>query len=397
MKSIIGPRAGTRLPMRRLFSSPLLLSIVLLLSACGSFNLDKVLPDKQVEYKREVIADKHLEVPPDLTSSRIDNRIPGLEGGGSASYADYTRAREGGGGAGIARGPRKVLPEHPDVQVMRDGQDRWLVVKGAPDEVWDRIVAFWQENGILLDEMDPEAGVMQTTWLENRADVPNDPITDFIRSVFEGAYGASTRDRFRVRVEPGERPGTTEVYLTHFGMEQDFATGTTNEEDQIFWKVRPRDPGLEAIMLRKLMVYMGYTEDEAKTRLAAARDRQGVRSRMDKGDGRLALVVEAPFSRAWRMVGLALDRVGFVVEDRNRSAGTYYVRYRDPTAGSEQGWLSKLAFWRSDEPADEETLYRVRVDAEGERSRVTVHDEEGRPLTDATAERILTMIQEQFR
>ncbi len=378
----------------------LFLSVPVLAAAgCSSFNLDKVLPDKQVEYKREVIADKSLEVPPDLTSSRIDNRIPGLEGGGTASYADYTRARETtGAGAAISRAPGKVLPKMPDVQVMRDGQDRWLVVKGSPEQVWDRIVDFWQENGILLDEMDPQAGVMQTAWLENRADIPNDPITDFIRSVFEGAYGAATRDRFRVRIEPGERPGTTEVYLTHFGMEQDFATSAGSaDEEQIFWKIRPRDPGLEAAMLRKLLVYLGYAEEEARSRLAQAREYQGVRSRLDTGGGRLALIVDAPFSRAWRLVGLALDRVGFVVEDRNRSTGTYYVRYRDPTAGSEKGgWLSRLAFWKDDKPAEEDRLYLVRVESEGEGSRVTIHDEEGRLLAGDTARRILTMVQERL-
>jgi len=368
------------------------------LAACSSVNLDKVLPDKQVEYKREVVADKHLEVPPDLTSSRIDNRIPGLEGGGSASYTDYTRARQGGVGAGISRTPSRVLPQRPDIRVVRDGQDRWLVVKGSPDQVWDRVVDFWQENGILLDELDPQAGVMQTSWLENRADIANDPITDFIRKAFDGLYGAATRDRFRVRIEEGEEPGTTEIYLTHFGMEQDFATsGATADEEQIYWKIRPRDPGLEATMLRKLLVYLGYAEQEAKSKLAAAKEFKGIRSRMDKGSDRLGLIIETSFSRGWRVLGLALDRVGFVVEDRNRSTGTYYVRYRDPTAGSKQGgWLSKLAFWRSEKPAEEEKLYLVRLESEGEGSRVTVHDEEGRLLTGETALRILTMVQEQL-
>ncbi len=376
----------------------LLILGVLGLNACGTVNLDKVLPDKRVEYKREAVADKHLEVPPDLTSSRIDNRIPGLEGGGSASYSDYARARQGGVGSSISRASRQVLPKRPDIRVMRDGRDRWLVVKGSPQQVWDRVVDFWQENGILLDEVDPQAGVMQTDWIENRADIANDPITDFVRKAFDGLYGASTRDRFRVRIEEGEEPGTTEIYLTHFGMEQDFATsGGTNEEEQIYWKTRPRDPGLEAAMLRKLMAYLGYSEDEAKAKLAKAKAFQGIRSRMDKGKERLGLIVQAPFRRAWRAVGLALDRVGFVVEDRNRSTGTYYVRYRDPTAGSRQGgWLSKLAFWRSDKPAEEEKLYLVRVESEGERSRVTVHDEKERLLTDETAERILTLVQERL-
>ena len=373
-----------------------LFSTLLLLAGCSSLNMDKVLPDKQVEYKHETIADKHLEVPPDLTSSRIDNRIPGLEAGGSASYTDYTSARESGlvGGSG---GAREVLPEVPGIQVMRDGRDRWLVIEGSPQPVWDKVVDFWQENGILLDQLDPQVGVMETSWLENKADVPNDFITDFIQGIFPGAYGAATRDRFRIRFEEGEKPGTTEVYLTHFGMEQDFGKSASGEDEQIYWKIRPRDPGLEEIMLRKIMVFMGLAEEQAKAKLAQARELQGVRTRIEKTAGQLDLYIEQPFDRAWRSVGMALDRIGFMVEDRDRSAGTYWVRYRDPTAGSKQGgWLSKLAFWRSDTPVDEDRLYRVQLDSAGDDTRMTVHDEQGKLLTGDTAQRILVMVQEQL-
>jgi len=374
------------------------LTLPLLVLGCSSVNMDKVLPDKQVEYKREVIADKHLEVPPDLTSSRIDNRVPGLTAGGTASYSDYANVRSGDAGATIGRGTREVLPKVPGIKVMRDGENRWLVIEGPVEGVWDKVVEFWQENGILLDELDPQAGYMQTSWLENRASVPNDFITDFIQGMFSGIYGASTRDRFRVRLEEGEEPGTTELYITHFGMEQDFASSTSNEDEQIYWKIRPRDPGLEEIMLRKIMVYMGMAEQQAEAELAAAREVKGILSRMEKSGGRLDLYVEQPFSRAWRSVGLALDRVGFVVEDQDRSNGNYYVRYRDPTAGSKQkGWLSKLAFWRSEEPADQDKLYQVHLESAGDGTRVTVHDEKGALLTGDTAQRILVLIQEQLK
>ena len=376
----------------------LLLVLPLLVAGCGSMNVDKVLPDKQVEYKREVVADKHLEVPPDLTSSRIDNRAPGLAAGGAASYSDYTSSRGGGAGASIARATREVLPKVPGIQVMRDGENRWLVIEGPAEAVWDKVVDFWQENGVLLDQQDPQAGFMQTSWLENTADVPNDFITDFVREIFPGAYGAATRDRFRVRLEEGEKPGTTELYITHFGMEQDFASSTSNEDEQIYWKIRPRDPGLEEIMLRRMMVFMGIAEQQARKELAAARQVKGISSRMEKSGDQLDLFVEQDFSRAWRSVGLALDRVGFVVEDRDRSKGNYYVRYKDPTAGSaHKGWLSKLAFWRSDETVDQDRLYQVHLESSDGGTRVTVHDEGGALLTGKTAERILVLIQEQLK
>jgi outer membrane protein assembly factor BamC len=368
-----------------------------LLGACSSTGLDKILPDKQVEYKRESVIDKKLEVPPDLSSSRIENRIPGLEGG-TTTYSEYAGVREAKTGGGLRSLRQTVLPENPDIQVKREGRDRWLVVKAPADAVWDKVVDFWQENGILLDLQDPAIGVMETTWLENKANVSNGFITDFIQKVFEGAYDAGLRDRFRIRLERGDDPDTTELYLVHFGMEQDFMTGTTNEDDQIYWKIRPRDPGLEAIMLNKIMVYLGLAEADAKAALAAAREVEGVKTRMLKSSDGVALFIGEPFSRAWRLTGLALDRVGFVVEDRDRSHGVYYVRYNDPMDdSSEGGWLSKLAFWRSNDKVDEAILYLVRVQSVDGGSQVRVLDEDGKALDSGTDERILTLIKEQLK
>ena len=375
----------------------LVLFAVLFLGACSSTGLDNILPDKQVEYKRESVTDKKLEVPPDLSSSRIENRIPGLEGG-VTTYSQYTGVREAKSGNGLRSLRQAVLPENPKIKVNREGRDRWLVIKASPDAVWDKVVDFWQENGILLDMQDPSIGVMETTWLENKANVSNGFITDFIQKVFEGAYDAGLRDRFRIRLERGEEPGTTELYLVHFGMEQDFVTGTTNEEDQIFWKIRPRDPGLEAIMLNKIMVYLGLAEADAKAALAAAKEVQGVKTRLVKSSDGAALLISEPFSKAWRLTGLAMDRVGFVVEDRDRSHGTYYVRYNDPMDdSSDGGWLSKLAFWRSNDKVDEAALYLVRVQSVDGGSQVRVLSENGERLKTGTDERILTLIKEQLK
>jgi len=377
----------------------LMLSLFLFaLGGCSSTGLDNILPDKKVEYKKEVIADRHLEVPPDLTSSRIENRIPGLEGG-TTMYSEYEGVRKGAaGGAGSRMTNQAVLPENPDIKVIREGKDRWLVIKAPTDAVWDKVLDFWQENGILLDQQDPTIGVMETSWLENKANVSTGFITDFIQGFFEGAYDAGIRDRFRIRLEHGEEPGITELYLVHFGMEQDFITATNTEDDQIYWKIRPRDPGLEAIMLNKLMVYLGLAKAEAKAALTAEKELDGVKSRMIKGRDSVGLLIFEPFSRAWRLAGLALDRVGFMVEDRNRSRGIYYVRYNDPMAGeSEGGWLSKLAFWRSGDKVDEAALYQVQLESANDGTQLRVADEQGQLLDGDTAKRILTLIQEQLK
>lgn len=369
------------------------------LSACSSINTDEWLPDKAIEYKREKAAEKNLEVPPDLTSERINDKmsVPDNQGGVSASYSEYQTDRSVRG-QGVRSGyDSSVLPQLREIDVVRDGKDRWLVVQGPVENVWSGLLDFWQENGILLVEQDPGIGVMRTSWLENRANIKSDIITDSIRSVFDGIYEAGTRDQYRVRLERGAA-GTTEVYLTHFGMQEELGVNTLGDANRSLWIPRERDPGLEAEMLRRIMVYLGAADAKARSQLAGqARGDKTARSQLVRSDQAVKLLVDENFSRAWRLVGLALDRVGFSVEDRDRSAGIYYVRYNDPGANQkEEGWLSKIDFWsKTDVPKNQR--YQVRVVTEGERSVVHVMDDKATVLNTPTAIRILNLLQEQLR
>lgn len=373
---------------------PLFLLISLaLLGGCSSFSSDSILPNKDVEYRKERQAEKNLEVPPDLVSRSLKGRLNVPDASGGASYSEYSEGRRLRGNGGTVS---TVLPTVDNVKVKRDGEDRWLVIDEPPEVVWNQVMDFWQENGVLLVEQDPVTGIMRTSWLENRADIKNDFITNAIRSVFDGLYEAGTRDQFRVRLERGEKPGTTELYLTHFGMEEEVMTDTAGQGDQVVWIQRPRDPNLEAEMLARIMVHLGLSREEAATRLAAAKAKAGKRSQLIKSEQGSALLIKEDFSRAWRVTGLALDRVGFAVEDRDRSKGIYYVRYNDPNAETEdEGWFSKL--WGSSTPVDANTRYQIRVRAVDQGSRVEVLNEQGQLDNSPTAKRILTLLSEQIR
>jgi len=366
-----------------------------LLGGCSSFSSDSILPDKNVEYRKERQAEKNLEVPPDLVSRSLKGRLSVPDATGGATYSEYSEGRRLRGNTGTVS---TVLPEIENVKVMRDGEDRWLVINAPADTVWTQVMDFWQENGVLLVEQDPVVGVMRTSWLENRANIKNDFITDAIRSVFDGLYESSTRDQFRVRLERGEQPGTTELYLTHFGMEEEIMTDTAGQGDQSVWIQRPRDPNLEAEMLTRIMVHLGLSREDAASRLAAEKAKRGSRSQLIKSDNGSALIINEDFSRAWRVTGQALDRVGFAVEDRDRSKGVYYVRYNDPNAeAKDEGWLSKLSFWSADEAIDANTRYQVKVGSAEQGSRVVVLNEQGQPDNSPTAQRILTLLSEQIR
>jgi len=367
---------------------------VAMLAGCssGSWN---ILPDKKIDYKKERSGNP-LEVPPDLTAPNRDDSmsVPELSASGTATYSDYASERQG---PQATAGTSGVLPEHPNVKVERDGDRYWLVVKGDPAQVWSKVRQFWLENGFLLKIDNPTIGIMETNWAENRADIPQGPIRRVLGKVLGSAYSAATRDKFRVRLEHGTTPGTTELYLTQKGMEEEIQ-GSEYDSTGTIWKPRPEDKELEVEMLKRLMVYLGVEQKRAQQDVVRAQTaRKAVAHMVAAGDGSATLVLNEDFSRAWRVVGIALDQVNFNVEDRDRARGIYYVQYDDPYKETKKkGFFSKLAFWRSDEkqPAGH---YQVVLKSDGASTRVQVMDKDGKPETSGTGKRILTLLQEQFK
>ncbi len=378
-------------------SKLVLFSLILtLLAACNTLpNVEEMLPDRKVEYKKSKQAVNDLEVPPDLSSSSISDNlvIPGAAG--SATYSDFANRETLAPGAS---NKGSVIPQLDDIRVQRDGDQRWLVIKGSPDDVWSRAIEFWQESGILMVEQDPSVGVMVTDWIENRADIKSDFITDSVRQFFDGAYSSSTRDQYRVRIEHGGDTGTVELFLTHRGMQEELVDSTGSESERTVWIPRATDHGLEAEMLRRLMVHLGVADKKASRSLARKGSPASQRSQLNRGRDQVSLEVREELPRAWRLTGVALDRVGFAVEDRSRSEGVYYVRYNDPMKENEDpGLLSKLAFWQEEKNIDKESRYQVKLTPNGDQTRIMVMNEAGTRDNSPTAVRILTLLHEQMR
>jgi len=363
------------------------------LAGCSSLDTDGLIPDKQVEYKREQQAEKNLELPPDLTSSRVNDlmAVPDNFAGVGTNYSEYVVDRGLRGQGGAMRTGGSVLPANPDMRIERDGDVRWLTVKADPDALWDRVLDFWQDQGVLLNEQNPEAGIMMTSWLENKANLSNDIITETLSSVFDGLYETGYRDAYRIRFErSGEM---TEIFMTHYGMEEKLAG--ENAGKTIIWEQRPRDPELEIVMLRRLMIFLGAAEDRANAQLAAASKYKKPRATLMQDEKGAKLLITEEFQRAWRFTGLALDRIGFAVEDRNRQAGIYYVTYNDPSASkSATGFLDSLKFWSDEE---QNNKYEIHVKTEDAVSSVYVHDDKGVVLNTVTAKRMLNLLQQQLR
>lgn len=370
-----------------------LAGLIFLLSGCSGW-FDNTMPDpKKVDYKvsRTGVS---LEVPPDLTKPNRDDSmaVPDITPSGSATFSAYTGERNSEGSV-----ESSVLPDQEKVRYEREGGFSWLVLEGEPEQVWPKIREFWIKNDFLLNRDDPALGILETNWVENRADIPLGVIRKFLRKTLDSIYSSATRDKFRVRLERGKTPGTTELYLSHRGVEE-VLQGDDVESSGTIWQPRDSDPELEIEMLKRLMVFVGVEEQKA-TRLLASKGTPELRTRMTRdSDQQISLEMRETFSRAWRRVGLALDRVGFGVEDRNRSEGLYFVRYNDPEKeNNKKGFLSKLAFWSSEDDEKLEDEYQIYVKSEGENTRVMVMGKGGERDNTDTAQRILTLLHEQLK
>jgi outer membrane protein assembly factor BamC len=378
------------------FRLPALAAVAVALAACSG----NIIPEsKKIEYKS---AGKlpSLEVPPDLTQPTRDERyaVPDITPRGSATYSEYAGERR----PGETSTSPSVLPSVDKMRIERAGSQRWLVAAGTPEKLWPSIKEFWQETGFIVDIELPEAGVMETDWAENRAKLPQDIIRATVGKVFDSLYSTPERDKFRTRLEPGAEPGTTEIYISHRGMYEVYVNEGKTETK---WQPRPAEPELEAEMLRRLMVRLGVEESRAKTMMAAEPKQE--RAKLTRAaDGAGTLSLQEPFDRAWRRVGLALDRVGFTVEDRDRSQGLYYVRYIDPELANrkkddDKGWLAKLNptnLFKSDKAeVDPKAQYRIHVVGSGGDSGVRVLTREGGVDNSETARKILGLLHEQLK
>jgi outer membrane protein assembly factor BamC len=354
--------------------------VLFLLVGCSSLGTDKV-----VDYGAGATQLPKLEVPPDLTAPEIDERykVPQAEGATIATYSDYSK-----GGTAQSSGAGAVLPEVKGVRLERDGARRWLVVNENPDKVWSVVKPFWQETGLTIKSEDQAAGVMETDWAENRSKIPKSTIHDVLGNVIDNAYPSNEKDQYLTRLERGKDGKSTEIYISHRGIEQVFSEDKSSSK----WQARANDPELEAIMLQRLMVRFGASEEQAKKAVAVTDAKAANSASTGSSDekllsghppepagtailreisgGNVIIVVNDAFDRSWRRVGLAIESAELGVEDKDREMGTYFLR----PLKVQSSWTEKLKFWKQSETAGKH--YRVNVKDGGTACEVSVTDQD---------------------
>lgn len=374
--------------MRLGMQSSLIVVLALGLTACSSSS--SLTASDKVDYKKQgEVRGPNLALPPDLITAQADRRF--IVQDGTATMSEYSQAVKKS-----SQMRTNVLTGIPGMKIERDGDKRWLLVDKSAASLYPQIKDFWQENGFLLLIDSPSTGILETDWAENRTKIPQDIIRRTLGKVLDSLYDSGERDKFRTRLEV-QKPDVTEIYISHKGAIE-VPLKDANTTILTRWTVRPSDPELEAIFLTRLMERLGMTQEQAKAQItttAAAPKTPKAKLIEDGAETRIEMTQS--FDRAWRDVGLALDRSNFTVDDRDRSKGIYFVRYVNPKdLGDSRGWFGRT-FGKTDDADKKAKVYRVVVQDRGQNQIViSVQDSDGKPENTATGNQLLTTLDRQL-
>ncbi len=395
---------------RVLQHSAMLSAVLLSLTGCGS--ITSTLESNRLDYKSAAKSTVSLEVPPDLTQLQRESRytLPVVNNGvvNASAYGVQQGERAGAVLVAPAVVAHAKTKDSDVIRVEREGNQRWLVVKKSPEVLWPQIKDFWQDSGFVISTESFATGVMETDWAENRAKIPQDLLRKTLGKIVDSLYSTGERDKFRTRLE-STGDGATEIYISHRGAEE-VLIGSNKETST--WTARPTDPQLEAEFLSRLMIRLGTDGERAKSAVAQAIP-QPERAKLIKDANGSYVSVDEDFERAWRRVGLALDRAGFTVEDRDRAQGVYFVRYvaqeddAKAKAASEKGFFSKLFSGdSSNDKMKAAQRYRVLVkknnvnsvsDVTNAMTKITVLNGAGKIESSSNVEKILFLLNEQLK
>jgi outer membrane protein assembly factor BamC len=326
--------------------------LVSTISGCGALPaLDEVVPDNSQKYRKAETMPP-LDVPPDLSTDRIKDEIAGNQNS-TATYSEFEEAENN-----PLASKYNITPESKPA-LAGEGDKRHLIIPGDREVTWQRLQNFWVEKGYEITRIDDRIGLMDTN-----EGVDNYP--------------------FRLRMERGDTSKHAKVFIA----------GRTDEENT----------QKDEAMLRQLADFLGVLYQQDKEELAAIQATQPQLSSvktilLDETGGHQALIVEQGFAEVWKRVGRVLDSKGFTVEDRDRSRGTYFVRYIDPFNAiekDEEGWIDKLSFWEDEVDQAPEEFYFIKLISDADNTKIIILDTEETRISTDTAKRLLGLMQEQL-
>jgi len=360
---------------------------VFTLSACSSTTVED--DDYKGVYSTKKTSEHSLEVPPDLVAPDSSNalNIPGLSSSG-ANFSEYSNLEPGS--------TNNILPKSSSgTRFVREGRTFWLEIDAKPDEIWTQARSFFMDLGFSFVRENPVNGLLETNWLENRFDVP----TGWFSSLLSGLFSTGLMDKYRIRIERSDKDNVSLLFITHQGLKETSYGDLSETDFSIKWLPREADPELEAEMLQRFLVFRGVTKTQAKQLTMQKKNTEISKLIKDKSGNNYVIEVSEIFPRTWRRISIALDRMGLVVEDINRSKGLYYIKTTEDFIknqdAKDKGWFASI-FSAKDEPLKVEQ-YQLSVDEVENKTTINILNGSGEKDTSKTGYFILKKLQTQLR
>lgn len=353
------------------------------------------MPDRRPDYRQSNIGHK-LEVPPDLVGTTLNDRltVPDLNPTAVANYQDYTTDNLKRNN----RGYLAVLPQLYGVKVVENrGELPYIIVDADPETTWLAVKKYWEYNGIRLKTQEPAIGLMETDWLEDVSDLPKTGISRLLDSILQMVHDSGKRDRYRIRF--ARQPnGQTAVMLIYSQAEEKALHSNNSKEAEGFrWQLSDNDnPELQLEMTRRLAVFISaqLRRQQQTSDAAPGAATTGIHAQLTDIDGQPALAVKGTYAQVWRILGIALDKASFALENQDYSTGTYQLHYQPQSSEKQKdSFFARLWGSKAHEHKNDSPQYLLRLADKGNYTVVVVQSVNARPVPVKEARTLLETIQ----
>ena len=264
-----------------------------------------------------------LDVPPDLTSPNYQR---------SFRLSEFTKAKLNENLVNFSdkeiTTSERIISSSSEIEVKKSGDRRWLLIKKDPEFVWNLVGDFFKQEGFVIKVSNKKIGLMETDYLENKPEIPAQSV-GLIRSMFQKAlkarYSLPILDKFRVRIEPTEDKGSTQLFLSVSSM-QEVVTNSGKEDENTIWQYREKDLALEVEMLYKIMLHLGGDKAISRERILQAKEENTIEAVLTQGfNGYSKLVFNTDLLDTWDNFSWALDQIDAEIEDKDILEKSIYV------------------------------------------------------------------------
>jgi outer membrane protein assembly factor BamC len=265
--------------------------------------------------------------------------------------------------------PSLVLPVVRGSHVEEGSKDATVWFDQVDDSqpldksVWDSLIRYLETQGVDIESFDKEKQTLISDWIVfNESD--NDSWYDWSKS----ERSVAQRFEFSLNKRPHGRTAGLSVALLEYKEKL-----SSNGPEIIETKDRRRN---EVDILNKVVEHY-----EFETKVADVKRYREIRQGLDSelgfdSDGEPAFMINADYDIAWPRLLLVLKTLGFDVKDYDKSNGLLFVQYK----GVDDGWWDNI--WsNNDQNFDlDEDEYRVKVLEVGQKTSVTLLDNESKPF-----------------